>query len=107
MIAFLKIRQTWYPIDSIDQIDDTAGKMVISIATGHKIVLDPIEAERVQKQLEVHVSAPAAPEPSGALLGRMVSLEAQVLALKAQLATLGSALGAAAASNKAKAKTNA
>lgn len=107
MIAFLRVRQTWYPVDSIDQIDDVFGKMVISLASGHKVTLDPIEAERVQKQLDAHSSGPLPSEPSGALLGRMVALEAQVLALKAQLATLGSALGAAAASNKAKAKTNA
>lgn len=109
MIAFLKIRQTWYPVDSIDQIDDISGKALISLANGQKIQLDPIETEKVVRQMEAGSAQPAqVAEPSGALLGRMVSLEAQVLALKAQLATLGSALGAATAPPaKAKAKTNA
>lgn len=109
MIAFIKIRQTWYPVDSIDQIDDVSGKMLISLASGQKVHLDAVEAERVQRQLEAHSSIQQqVSEPSGALIGRLVGLEAQVLALKAQLATLGSALGAATMQPaKAKAKTNA
>lgn len=106
---FLRIRQTWYPIDSIDQIDDVSGKMTIALATGHKIVLDPIEAEKVVRQLEPQAAQRDPSEPTtGAMLSRMVSLEAQLAALKAHLATLMAAQAAAApATPKAKAKTNA
>ena len=110
MTVFVKVRQTWYPSDSIDQIDDLPGKTVVVLASGLKIVLDPIEGEKVLKQLEgsAETAREQPTEPSGALIGRMVALEAQVLALKAKLETIGSAIGTMVPQQpKAKAKTNA
>lgn len=107
MIGFVKVRQTWFPVDAIDQVDDIPGKVIISLATGQKIVLDPAEGEKVCRQLESQSSVPP-PEPaSSGILSRMVAIESQVMALKAQVAAIAQQTTTIPAPARAKAKANA
>ena len=48
---FIKVRMTWFPVDSIDQIDEINGRLRICLSSGVRIDLDPIESEKVEEQL--------------------------------------------------------
>jgi|Laugresu1bdmlbsd_1035121.scaffolds.fasta_scaffold00994_6 small-conductance mechanosensitive channel len=87
---FIKIRSTHFPIDSIDQIDDIGGRVRVTISTGIKIDLDPIEAEKVMRQVESMNVARLQPEtpPSAVILARVSALEARVMSLQASLLAL-------------------
>lgn len=80
---FLRIRMTYFPLDSIDQIDDIGGRLRVHLSTGIKIDLDPIESEKVLVQItdicagRGNSSAPKAGRPVG-----------QELATKTELASL-------------------
>lgn len=82
---FLKIRQTWFPVDSIDQIDDIGGRLRIHLSTGVKIDLDPIEAEKVVRQVREINKPPAAMEEKAsfaALTARVMGVEGSLGALE-------------------------
>lgn len=82
---FLKIRQTWFPVDSIDQIDDIGGRLRIHLSTGVKIDLDPIEAEKVVRQVREINKPPAALEEKAsfaALTARVMGVEGSLGALE-------------------------
>ena len=82
---FIKIRQTWFPVDSIDQIDDIGGRLRIHLSTGVKIDLDPIEAEKVVKQVREINKPPAALEEKAsfaALTARVMGVEGSLGALE-------------------------
>jgi hypothetical protein len=109
MIAFIKVRQTWFPVDSIDQIDDIGGRMRVSLSSGIKIDLDPIEAEKVVRQMEAMSTVRDGPDPQvAALMARLVTLEAHIGGLKAHMATVMATQSSTnAAPQRARAKTNA
>ncbi len=82
---FIKIRQTWFPVDSIDQIDDIGGRLRIHLSTGVKIDLDPIEAEKVVRQVREINKPPAALEEKAsfaALTARVMGVEGSLGALE-------------------------
>jgi hypothetical protein len=82
---FIKIRQTWFPVDSIDQIDDIGGRLRIHLSTGVKIDLDPIEAEKVVRQVREINKPPAAMEEKAsfaALTARVMGVEGSLGALE-------------------------
>lgn len=82
---FLKIRQTWFPVDSIDQIDDIGGRLRIHLSTGVKIDLDPIEAEKVVRQVREINKPPAALDEKAsfaALTARVMGVEGSLGALE-------------------------
>jgi hypothetical protein len=80
---FLRIRMTYFPLDSIDQIDDIGGRLRIHLSTGIKIDLDPIESEKVL--LQVHDICANKGNSSAQKPGRPVGAE---LATKTELAAL-------------------
>ena len=82
---FIKIRSTHFPIDSIDQIDDIGGRVRVTISTGIKIDLDPIEAEKVVRQVREINKPPAAMEEKAsfaALTARVMGVEGSLGALE-------------------------
>jgi hypothetical protein len=82
---FIKIRQTWFPVDSIDQIDDIGGRLRVSLSMGVKIDLDPIETEKVVKQIREINKPPAAMEEKAsfaALTARVMGVEGSLGALE-------------------------
>ena len=82
---FIKIRSTHFPIDSIDQIDDIGGRVRVTISTGIKIDLDPIEAEKVVRQVREINKPPAALEEKAsfaALTARVMGVEGSLGALE-------------------------
>lgn len=90
---FLKIRQTWFPVDSIDQIDDIGGRLRISISTGVKIDLDPIESEKVLRQVRDLNRPPVQNEERpaiGALTVRVIGVEGSLGALEDRITALRS-----------------
>jgi len=109
MIAVLKIRQTWFPLDSVDQIDDIGGRMRVSLSSGIKIDLDPVEAEKVTRQMEAMSTVRDGPDPQvAALMARLVTLESHIAGLKAHMASVMAGQSAAnTAPQRARAKTNA
>jgi hypothetical protein len=82
---FIRVRGSWYPHDSIDAIVEVGGRLRVDLCNGVKIDLDPIESEKVLKQLGKVVDAPAEPVIPTALLQRINFLETQVMSMKAQL----------------------
>jgi hypothetical protein len=88
---FIKIRQTWFPVDSIDQIDDIGGRLRISLSMGVKIDLDPIETEKVVKQIREINKPPAAMEEKAsfaALTARVMGVEGSLGALEDRIEAL-------------------
>jgi hypothetical protein len=85
-VNFLKVRQTHFPVDSIAQIDEIGGRVRVSLATGVKIDLDPVEGERVLRQVSGNVPAPASvPQQDTA---QVVALMSRVSALEAKVASM-------------------
>lgn len=107
---FLRIRQTWFPVDSIDQIDDIGGRLRVHLSTGVKIDLDPIESEKVSARIESlagqssskALAAPASP----AVLAKVAGLEGALSALEDRVDSLREELDKERAA-KAKVKTHA
>ena len=88
---FIKIRSTHFPIDSIDQIDDIGGRVRVTISTGIKIDLDPIEAEKVVRQVREINKPPAAMEEKAsfaALTARVMGVEGSLGALEDRIEAL-------------------
>ena len=88
---FIKIRATWYHADEVLQIDDLGGRMRVMLSTGLKLDLDPIEGEKIAKQLEDHglTQAKGFDNSSIAILvNRLSSLENTLSNMKAKLAAI-------------------
>lgn len=92
---FLRIRATWYHADEILQIDDLGGRMRVSLSSGLKLDIDPIEGEKIARQLEDHGLSQAKGFDHSAialLVGRLASLENTLSNMKAKISSLESAL---------------
>jgi hypothetical protein len=81
--GFLRIRSSWYPVDSIDQIDDLGGRVRVTLHGNTKIDLDPVEGEKVLRQLQGKSEPTAEPQAQLTLMARVAALEARVMALTA------------------------
>jgi hypothetical protein len=98
-MMFVRVRQTFFPVDAIDQIDDIGGRIRVSLATGVKIDLDPVEGEKVIRQVSGNaVPAVSVPQSDHSAV---ISLMARVAALEAKVASTRDVPA------KAKAKANA
>jgi uncharacterized small protein (DUF1192 family) len=86
---FLRIRQTWFPVESIDQIDDVGGRLRVHLSSGVKIDLDPIESEKVSARVaSMCAGGDQAPRAAAGESSRITSLEASVRALEARIASM-------------------
>ncbi len=83
MNGFLRIRSSWYPVDAIHQIDDLGGRVRITLHGNIKIDLDPIEGEKVMRQLQGKSEPTTEPQATLPLMARVAALEARVMALTA------------------------
>ncbi len=83
MNGFLRIRSSWYPVDSIDQIDDLGGRVRVTLHGNVKIELDPVEGEKVMRQLQGKSEPATEPQATLPLMARVAALEARVMALTA------------------------
>jgi hypothetical protein len=98
-VNFVKVRMTHFPVDAIDQIDEIGGRVRVSLSNGIKIDLDPIEGEKVLKQVSAFGSLPATvPQQDHSTV---IALMARVAALEARVASLSDR------APKARAKANA
>lgn len=85
-VNFVKVRQTHFPVDAISQIDEIGGRVRVSLATGVKIDLDPVEGERVLRQVSGNVASPTSvPQQDNS---QVVALMSRVSALEAKLASM-------------------
>ena len=98
---FIKVRMTWFPVDSIDQIDEINGRLRISLSSGVRIDLDPIESEKVEEQLKAAMPRRDHFKPKDetvlsevkALLVRLNGLEGSIDAVDEKVEFLRRALG--------------
>lgn len=83
MNGFLRIRSAWYPVDAIYQIDDLGGRMRVTLHGNTKIDLDPLESEKVLRQLQGKSEPATEPQAQLTLMARVAALEARVMSLTA------------------------
>lgn len=97
---FIRIRNTYFPVDSIDQIDEVNGRLRICLSHGIKIDLDPVESERLIKQLDAMSPVRSAQDipQIGVILSRLAAVESRTMAIHASVS---------ASESKAKAKVKA
>lgn len=86
---FIRVRNTFYHVDAIDEIRDMGGRVLVVINGGVKIDLDAVEGEKVLKQMSAATPEPApSPGSSTATLGRIMALEARVAQLADNMARI-------------------
>jgi hypothetical protein len=85
---FIRIRQTWFPFDAIDQIDLIGDRVRVSLCNGIKIDLDSLEGEKVLKQLQGRQDAAEGIPQVPVLLARIAALESRVMSLQASIAAV-------------------
>lgn len=83
MNGFLRIRSSWYPVEAIHQIDDLGGRLRVTLHGNIKLDLDPIEAEKVLRQLQGKSEPATEPQAQLTLMARVAALEARVMSMTA------------------------
>lgn len=73
---FIRVRNTYYHVDAIDEVRDMGGRVLVVINGGVKIDLDPVEGEKVLKQMTMVTQEP--PPSATTTLGRLMALEARI-----------------------------
>lgn len=82
---FIRVRGSWYPHDSIDAIVEIGGRLRVDLCNGVKIDLDPIESEKVLKQLNRAAEPTVEATVPPIVTQRISAVEAAVMGLKAQI----------------------